>query len=400
MAMSANINNTSDIEINDALGLKDFILPNIPARLTQKGDLERFLLHMSENDGSDLFLMSNLPAWLSIQGRKRPVTERKLSHSEIVSLMCEAYDSPNAQTELGRVKPLNFSYEFRTEDKSRLRYRVNAVSCKRNGENAITLTFRSIPTTPPTVEQLGIEKEIIDICDKNDQGMILVVGATGNGKSTTLAAIQRRLLEDPNANRNLVDIGAPIEFVFDDIHKPTSFVTPIEIGVNLTSFSDAVINAMRMAPQIIQIGECRDYETIEAAVEASKTGHAVYSTLHANSAPQTLRRMVAMFPNDMQSMAQLDIVESTKLIIAQRLLPTVDGKRCAIREYLPIDAQVRDMLWRSDNIGRTAVEALSRYGRSMAEDIENRFREGKISQSVYERNLYNYEADMKVMQDA
>lgn len=376
--------------IMEATSEEKYIINNLPMRLANKGHLDLLLTSMIENDGSDLFLLSESPAFLSMNGKKVKVTSRKLAFQEIMAVITDFYGS-HAQSTLGAGKPLDPSYEFTTKDGNRFRFRVNVSTCLRNGRDALTATFRSIPTSPPSAEQLGIEPEIMDVFHKTDQGLILVVGATGNGKSTTLAAAIRSLLEQETANRNLITLEKPIEFVYDSVKKPTSFVTQMEVGRNIPSFSEGVHNTLRMAPTHILVGETRDMETAQASLEASITGHCVISTVHANSVSQTLQRLLALFPESSKRRVLQDLMDATKMIIAQRLIPTTDGKRCAIREYLVFDSIVKDKFRTCTNIAKTAEELVSEYGQPMMKDVERKYEEGLISKETLVRQQYNYE---------
>lgn len=368
-----------------------YITENFPRRMTCRSHLDLLLKGMVTLDGSDLFLMSESPAFLSLNGRKVKVTARNLAYQEIVATITDFYGS-HTQSALGSGVPIDMSYEFIDEEANkRYRFRVNVSTCLRNGRDALTATFRTIPTDPPNAAQLGIEDEIMDVFYNTDQGLILVVGATGNGKSTTLAAGIRSLLEQPDGHRNLITLEKPIEFVYDSVEKPTSFVTQMEIGRNASSFSEGVHNTLRMAPTHILVGETRDRETAEASLEASITGHAVISTVHANSVSQTLQRLLALFPEESKRRVMQDLMDATKMIIAQRLVPTVDGKRCAIREFLIFDSKVRNYLREAKNITEAADEMVSKYGQSMMDDVTAKLKEGRISKETFERQKYNYE---------
>ncbi len=397
--MSDNIENNEESEVSapvvdDSVPLDGFLIDDFPPRVSGKEDLNMLLQKMVNQGGSDIFIMSGMEVWMSIFGRKRRLTRRRLGHSEVMAMLVDIYGA-NAQAQMGRVEPIDTSYEFKPDRATRYRFRVNAVGSTRDGGDAVTITLRSIPTTPPSAQDLGIEQDIIHTCDITDQGMILVVGATGNGKSTVLASILRDQMEKSQGNRNFVTIEAPVEFVYDAVEKPTSFTTQIEVGRHIKSFSDGVVNALRMAPNVILIGESRDYETVSSAVEASKTGHTVYSTVHSNNVAETLRRLVAVYPEDLQGFAQFDIVDSMTMIIAQRLVPSVDGKRVALREYLKFDTRVKDVLRKAPNLTLAAYDMVNRYGRSMVSDAEDKFKEGRISLEVIDRIKANYDAALK-----
>jgi len=369
--------------------------------LTSKEKLNELLLYMVEAGGSDLFLMENLEVWSSIYGKKQKLTNKRIKLSEIESLLNEIY-GVNATAILGSGSPIDMSYEFTKNigdfKQERFRYRVNIVGCQRSGRKSYTVTFRTIPTTPPSTSQLGIEDQILDICDKADQGLILVVGATGNGKSTLLASILRGQLEKPDGHQNMITIESPIEFVYDDIEKPSSFITQLEVGRHIESFNAGVVNSLRMAPTTILVGESRDYETVKSSIEASVTGHVVYSTVHANSVSETLQRLIAVFPEDLQSQAKIDIIQSSNMIIAQRLLRTIDGKRTAIREYLYFDKSVKDKLMTSNNPALDVFECLEESGQPMMVDVEKKYKDGIISKEIYEKQKINYASIKNRMQ--
>jgi len=360
-------------------------------------ELEDMLISMTNNGGSDLFVIGNEEIWLSIFGRKERVTKRKISDNEADMIIVAMYGE-NAKIVLNTRIPINIQYEFiRKIDtelgfkkKIRYRFRINAVGCLKSGRTSTMITIRSIPTTPPSVKDISVEDEIVHICKNIDQGLILVVGATGNGKSTLLASLLRDQLEDPDGNRHMVTIEHPIEFVYDAVVKPSSFVTPLEVGKHINSFNNGVINSLRMAPSTILVGEARDYETISSCIDASVTGHVVFSTVHANSVAETFQRMISQYPLDMQSQAKFNLVQSCKVIIAQRLIVTVDGKRTAIREYLILNKKIKEKLGNALNIATVAEEMVKKYGKPMVNDVISRYKEGIISKEVYDRQMINY----------
>lgn len=376
-------------------GENKYILEIAP-RIGQLSDLDSLLLHMVRLGGSDLFLMGNWEAMISLHGRKVKITRRKLSDTEVKGLLTVMYNS-NAPSMLGAGQPIDTSYEFIEKDDSeasfkreRHRFRVNAVGCLRNGRKSLTITMRTIPTLPPHWEKLGIEREIIDVVREIDQGLILVVGATGNGKSTLLASMLRERLEYADSHTNLVTIEHPIEFVYDEIKTDNSFVTQLQVGSDVESFGRGVINSLRMAPNIILVGETRDEETAQSSLDASMTGHGLLTTLHANSVPETIQRMVSFFSN--QTQAKLDVAQASRMIIAQRLLPTVDGGRTAIREFILLDQNDKDTLMESKNIAVTAFHLVDSKGQPMVADAKRKLDEGLISPEVFKRVEANYMA--------
>lgn len=370
---------------------------DIPPRILSEETINELLIHMESHGGNDLFVMGSSEIWMALNGRKWRVTKRKISDKEAEKIIEFIYGT-NAVSKLGEGKPLNPSYDFKTQIKEdgkmktiRHRFRCNAVGCLRNGRKSMTVTLRTIPTTPPSVRDLGVEDEIVSSCRDADQGLVLVVGATGNGKSTLLASILRDQLEDPSGHRNLVTIEHPIEFVYDEIEKETSICTQLEVGRNIESFSEGVVNALRMAPTTILVGEARNYEEISAAINASVTGHVVFSTLHANSAAEVFQRMVGEYPEELQNQGKMNLIQSLKCIIAQRLIPTVDGKRTAIREYLIFNQKIKDYLLKASNITLAAFEMVEEFGKPMTQDVEDKYQKGIISKETYDRQILNYQ---------
>ena len=218
------------------------------------------------------------------------------------------------------------------------------------------------------------------------EGVVYITGATGSGKSTLLAAIIRKLAEDPLASRKILTYESPIEFVYDSVVMPSSVVAQSEIPKHLPSFADGVRNALRRKPHLILVGEARDTETISAVIEAALTGHPVYTTLHTNGVAETIRRLVGSFPKEERLGRTIDIVETLRLIVWQRLVPSTDGKRIALREYLVFSEALRDKLLDSDpeQVTQTTRKLLNEQGQSMLSDVEAKYKEGLLSDRWYQ----------------
>ncbi|WP_137297148.1 ATPase, T2SS/T4P/T4SS family [Psychromonas sp. SP041] len=369
----------------------------LPGQINTK-ELQSILCIMQERGGSDLFISGGMPIVMQVHSRNEWITKKKLGYSEVYDLVTEIYGE-NAKSLLGSATEIDYLYEFKKEvssttefsKKKRFRFRLNIVSCERGGQTTVTMTFRTIPTIIPSVVELKVEQDIIDLCKGIDQGLIIIVGATGNGKSTLLASLLRDQLEDPSEDRVLVTIESPIEFVFDQVETNGSIFTQLEVGKNVLSFQRGLRNALRMAPTTILIGESRDYETMKTTVEASVTGHVVFSTIHANTAADSIQRMVEVYPEELQKQAKLSIVRALNLVVAQRLIKTVDGKKIAIREFLIFNKEIRDHLANANDISFAATEMMNKFGKPMMVDVERYYAEGIISQSTYERQKKNYE---------
>lgn len=357
----------------------NYSFPNEPLRF-DANNVEALLSFCSKINTSDITFQTGEPVIVEIQGHIHKITKHKLSTSEVGDILNLLY-GPNGTTQLLSGQDLDTHYEFHPTRSEHYRYRVNGTSCQVEGHDGIQLTLRTIPSTPPELSQLNLQPELIAALAPHD-GVVYVTGATGSGKSTLLASIIRDIIEKPDCNRKVLTYEAPIEFVFDSIEKPTAVVSQSEIPRNLPSFADGVRNALRRKPRLILVGESRDIETISAVIEAALTGHPVYTTLHTNGVPETIRRLVGTFPADERSGRTIDIIETLRLIICQKLVPTVDGKQVALREFLVFSEEVRDILLDADPIQVTAItrRLLKERGQTMLQDAEKKFAAGIISE--------------------
>lgn len=362
---------------------KEFLLPDEPARLTPR-DMDRMMLHCTEKGASDITLQTNSPILAEIHGRLYPITQRKLSQTELGEMLNTIY-GPNGTTQLSSGKDVDTHYEIRPDRTSRFRFRVNGTACQVEGHDGIQITCRTIPAEPPALSTMGVDQAILDHMAPM-QGTIVVTGSTGSGKSTLLAAIIREIAIQPDANRKMLTYEAPIEFVYDTLDKPTSIISQTEIPRHLPSFADGVRNALRRKPGLILVGEARDAETISAVIDAALTGHPVYTTLHSNGVADCVRRMISTFPAEERHGRALDILETLRMVIWQKLVPTIDNKRVALREYLIFDEEVRDILVNTEveMLAAKTRDLLKERGQPMINDAKRKFDEGKISERTYQ----------------
>ncbi|MDX2346662.1 MAG: Dot/Icm type IV secretion system ATPase DotB, partial [Legionella sp.] len=314
------------------------LMPDEPTRFTP-AFMERLLEHAEGLAASDVTIQTGAAVYGEIYGKLLRLTNRRLSNTELGDLINAIY-GPNATTQLLSGKDIDTHYEFRPNRGVRYRYRVNATSCLVEGHDGIQITLRTIPTTPPKLDTLDLPQNILDALAPQE-GIVFITGATGSGKSTLLASIIRDLIEGADSNRKVLTYEAPIEFVFDEIETISASVSQSEIPRHLPSFAEGVRNALRRKPRLIMVGECRDPETINAALEAALTGHPVYTTLHTSGVAETMRRLVTSFSGEERLGRTIDILETIRLCIWQKLVPTVDGKRVPLREYLIFDEAAR-----------------------------------------------------------
>lgn len=362
--------------------MNEFALANEPVRFTP-AELDRALLHAVQLGASDVTFQTNLPVMAEIHGRIVPITVRKLSNTEVGDLLNAIYGA-NGTTQIFSGKDVDTHYEIRPNRSERYRFRINGTGCQVEGHDGIQITARTIPTTPPDLETLNLPQEIIDHMAPR-QGTVVITGPTGSGKSTLLASIIKKLLEQPDGNRKMLTYESPIEFVYDMIESPSSMISQSEIPRHLPSFASGVRNALRRKPGLILVGEARDPETIAAVIEAALTGHPVYTTVHSNGVADAVRRMVSTFPGDERHGRALDILETLRMIVWQQLVPSTDGKRVALREFLVFNDLIRDTLLDTpiDHLAAGTRKLLKQYGQPMVVDAKQKFEEGKLDERYY-----------------
>lgn len=358
--------------------------PNEPLGSWSSNDVEPFFIWSKQVGASDITIQTNEQIILEVDGRKQRVTKKYLSAIEVSQIMSTLYESDVAAGIINGGKDLDFAYRAKVGKREAYRYRVNIVGGTTEGQEGVQITSRTIDSDPPKLSDLKVEKEILDNYMAY-QGMVLITGATGSGKSTLLAAIIREILEDEESNKKIITFEAPIEYVYDNIKKPSCSIFQTQVYKHLGSFSDAIRNALRRAPNIILIGEARDPETIREAVTASTTGHLLFTTVHTNGFAETIRRMVTQFPaNERNSMA-LDIVSSLNMVVSQRLLKKVGGGRIAIREYVVMNSEIKEILSGCDldRLSLVCRKILKKYGRSFYQDALQKYEEGLISEKDF-----------------
>ncbi len=288
------------------------------------------LLHKTVNDGaSDLHLTVGAPPCYRIHGEMTPIADQQLTESTLHDMLMTVLTTEQQQY-FERQQDIDLSLEI----KDLARFRVN-MFVGRQGAGAV---LRVIPTRIKTAEELGLPPVIADL-SKIDKGLVLVTGPTGSGKSTTLAAIVDLINEQRRGH--ILTIEDPIEFVHP--HKGC-IVNQREVKSNTESFSSALRAALREDPDVILVGEMRDLETIQLAISAAETGHLVLGTLHTSSAPQTIDRVIDVFPPHQQQQVRTMLSESLQAVVAQQLLPKLGGGRVASHEIMLATTAIRNLI--------------------------------------------------------
>jgi twitching motility protein PilT len=260
---------------------------------------------------SDVHLAVGVPPMLRMHGDLMPIKFRDLGDTELETYINEIL-SPVLRERFLEGRDIDFSYV--SEDGGR--FRVNVF----RKDTGIGATFRFIPNDIPTLESLGLPAILASFCDHH-QGMVLVTGSTGTGKSTTLAAMIDYL--NNSRSTNIISLEDPIEFVHDS--KKAQLIQR-ELGTHLHSFADGIRAALREDPDVILVGELRDAETISMAMTAAETGHLVLGTLHTTGAVKTIDRMIDALPGDMREQTKSFLAQSLNAVITQNLVKTPDGR--------------------------------------------------------------------------
>jgi len=296
-------------------------------------DFKKYLTILAQRDGSDLYLSTMATPSAKFQGELVSLSDEKIQVGELEGIAREIMD--DQQWEIFQ-KDLEMNLAISIAKVGR--FRVNIFKQR----NQYALVARSIKSDIPKLEDLGLPDNLRDIV-MSKRGLILFVGATGSGKSTSLAA----LIDHRNANSggHIITIEDPIEFVHR--HKK-SIVNQREVGVDTRSFHSALINTLRQAPDVILIGEVRDRETMEHCLAFAETGHLAISTLHANNANQALDRIINFFTEDRHSQVLSDLSLNIRAIVSQRLVKTIDGKRTAAIEVLLNTPTIRELILKGD----------------------------------------------------
>lgn len=328
--------------------------------------LRDLLAKMVELEGSDLYLTTMSTPQIKVNGILQPVADDPFPAGAVRELAYSIMDED-------QIKDFekNFEMNLAISESGVGRFRVNVFIQR----NEVGMVIRRINTTIPSCESLELPEVLKQVVmEKN--GLVLFVGATGSGKSTSLAALINHRNE--NSKGHIITIEDPIEFVHK--HK-SSIVNQREVGMDTLSYEEALKNTLRQAPDVILIGEIRSRETMEHAIAFAETGHLCLSTLHANNANQALDRIINFFPEEKRNQLLLDLSFNLKGIISQRLIPTVDDKRCAAIEILLGTPLVCSLIHRGEiEAIKSVMEKSNNLGmQTFDQALEKMYFDGKIT---------------------
>ena len=307
--------------------------------------IHNLLKAMVQHGGSDLFLAKDFPPTMKAHGAMKALSSQKLK-PDVVQKVAWVLMNPTQRAEFSREMECNFAISLPEV----ARFRVNVFM----QQGAVSLVIRTITSEIPNLDSLGLPPILRDII-MTKRGLVLVVGGTGSGKSTTMAAmIDHR---NSTAPGHIITVEDPIEYVHT---SKKCLVSHREVGVDTHSWGNALKNTLRQAPDVILIGEIRDLETMEHAIAFAETGHLCMGTLHANNANQTLDRVVNFFPDERKPQVLLDLASNLKAVISQRLVRSVDGRRKAAIEILINTPTIAELLGKGQSAAIKPVMDKSR----------------------------------------
>ncbi|MCI3922542.1 type IV pilus twitching motility protein PilT [Paenibacillus sp. TRM 82003] len=318
------------------------------------------LLRMAHERGaSDVHITAGAPPMFRVHGEMQPIGGEPLTPLQTMEMVKQLLSQEQYQAFLERG---DYDCSYGIENVSR--FRVNAYRQRGNA----SLTIRLIPTNIPPLERLGLPRSALEFVNK-PQGLLLVTGPTGSGKSTTLAAMIDYI--NQTRNEHIITLEDPIEFVHGN---RKCIVNQREIGVDTASFGIGLRAALRQDPDVILVGEMRDLETISTAITAAETGHLVFGTLHTADAPQTIDRIIDVFPPEAQQQIRVQLASVLLGVIAQRLLPRADGAgRVAAMEILVSTPAVANLI-RTEKVHQ--IRSMMQTGKALGmQTMENSLRE-------------------------
>jgi twitching motility protein PilU len=326
---------------------------------------------MVGRNGSDLFLTAEFPPAIKVDGKITKVSPQPLTGQHTMQLARAVMNDKQA-AEFERTKECNFAISPQGVG----RFRVNAFM----QQSHVGLVFRTIPATLPTIDGLGLPKVLKDVA-MTKRGLVIFVGATGSGKSTSLAGMVD--FRNENSYGHIITVEDPVEFVHP--HK-NCIVTQREIGIDTDGWEQALKNTLRQAPDVILMGEIRDRETMDHAVAFAETGHLCMATLHANSSNQALDRIINFFPEERRAQLLMDLSLNLKALISQRLLPRQEGRgRIAAVEVLLNTPLIADMIFKGEV---TEIKELMKRSR-------------ELGMQTFDQSLFDlYEANAVTYEDA
>jgi twitching motility protein PilT len=320
---------TAEVEVNED--------GRVPADIRREPEVNKLFRMVMKHEGSDLHLKVGLPPMMRLKGVIRRMEMKPLTQQDMERLLIPTLNEDQKQI-LKDTGGVDYAYVVGDDE---CRFRVNFF--KQRGK--LSLVARRVNTKVPTFEKLGLPPTIEKLCHY-DQGMIILAGVTGSGKSTTIASMLDYINE--REHLHILTVEDPIEFTFED---KKSVINQREIGLDVCDWPTALKHAVREDPDIILVGELRDRETFEAGINAAETGHLVFGTIHASSASSTLSRILDLFPAEMHNAIRQALAFNLKAVVAQKLLPSIKPgvQRTPTNEIMIVNPTIRELIIRAED---------------------------------------------------
>ncbi len=347
-------------------------------------EIQEILAQAVEKDASDVFLVAGLPVTLKQEGRQLRLGEGVLMPERTQALIGQIYQlSGREQTRLAKGADDDFSFAMRGLG----RFRVNIFRQR----GSLAAVIRLIQFGLPDPQELGIPEEVLALAE-NQKGLILVTGAVGTGKSTTLACMIQRINQSRDCH--IITMEDPIEYVY---RHEKAIVTQREISIDTPGYTAALRSALRESPDVILLGEMRDYDTISAAITATETGLLLFSTLHTSSAANTITRIIDVFPANQQHQVKIQLSQLLKGVVCQQLVPGTDGTLLPVFEIMKTNNAIQNMI-REDKLHQLDSVMMSGAEEGMCTmdgSLLKLFRQGKITKETALVYCVNYDVMAK-----
>lgn len=332
-------------------------------------DLQGLLQSLVDKKGSDLHIRAGGPSYIRIDGQLIQAAPEPLTQAQVEGML-QSVITPRAHKLFEKHSECDFSFQAGET----ARFRVNAFRQRQRLCLAIRLISAHIPTLQDLRLPIATMRKIAD----NSRGLVLVTGITGAGKSSTLAAMVEYINE--TRSEHIITIEDPIEFIHKD---KKSIVSQREVGEDTESFAESLRMAMRQDPDVILVGEMRDLETTSAALTAAQTGHLVFGTLHTIDAIQTISRIIDLYPPHQQALIRIQLAESLRAVVSQRLLPCTKGGRVPAIEILVVTAHVKKLIEENNSSSITQACAKGQfYGmQTFNQSLVKLFKDGLVTEA-------------------
>ncbi|GBR48318.1 ATPase, T2SS/T4P/T4SS family [Neokomagataea thailandica] len=353
--------------------------------------LDDLLIWCTRQEASRVELQTNKPIMARIHGRNCRLSRETTYPDDLHCAVEHVYRSAKGLTHLTNGEPLDIAHTiWRNNDKDRYSYRMNILSSLVGAEDGISITIRPLADIPRPLSSQHVEQDILNALGA-PSGIAFICGVTGSGKTTLIGGINRERLENPAIHANIIEGSSPIELLYDRVEAQNATMTQLEIGPkgNLPNYFEFLAACKRREPTDIVFQECRYPHEMDAAIQAAASGHRMLTSLHTSDVQSTMRSAIALCPADQRDSLAILLVENLSIIVNQRLLPSLDGKRTPIRSYLTFSPKFKNNLLDSpvSEWPKMTREELINTGQTFEMALHKAHQDGRISRDVLSQAL-------------